>query len=396
MAVFIAAVTLGGCQFFPGSFETVATLDKEGKNAQAIEAYQTYLSRNPSTSLAAHITYRIAKNFEAESDYTNALHWYEKVLSDYPQTDEELHALLDLAALYQDKLKNSAKAAEYAQRAFNRYTDNSQIRDVLQSLIEAKYQTANAMFTEKNYKNASDALEGIYKNYPAVFLSPDTRAKVDSLADRSRRALEIAKASVDLISLRSEVPFTKNFDSDFSLAAAEEKTLPSPDGKYLAERKMAPNGVYYLYVAKAPAKDGEARFNLVRQTFGADKPTWSPDGKELVYWRTTKRLRKLEKTDVKTMATQTLFYTKSNSLGIHPAFHPAGNKIAYVYENRVTLINIGDNFDKQLLKTNQKLDYTADLSWSNDGTMIRCRQTDKHGRPVDELLVLDVSASNNP
>jgi len=371
-------------------------LDQEGKSSQAIAAYQNYLKHHPTSLVAAKIYYRIAKNYEVQSDYSNALNWYEKILKEYPQTDEELHSLLDMAALYHDNLKNTSKAMEYDQKAFNRYMDNIQMRDALQALIDAQYQTATAFFMQKGFKNAADVLDGIYKTYPVALISPDTRAKIDSLDDRSKRALMIAKTSVDSIVLRSEIPFNKSNEADFLPAIQDENILLSPNGSFLAERKKGPKGVYYLYVAKAPVKDDKAVFNLVPQTFGADMPTWSPDGNELVYWRVSKGWRKLERTNVKTKTTQTLFKTKSNSLGIHPAYHPAGNKIVYVYEKRVCLINVGDNFDKQLLKTNLKLDYTADLTWSMDGTMVRCRQSTNHGKAVDELLVLDVSTTNNP
>lgn len=387
---------LGGCQLFTDSFESAALLDQEGKSSKAIVAYQKYLEHHPASLVASKICYRIAKNYESQSDYSNALNWYEKILKEYPRTDEELHALLDMAALYHDKLKNNSKAMEYDEKAFNRYMDNVQMRDALQALIDAQYQTATVFFSQKVYKNAADTLDGIYKTYPVALISPDTRAKIDYLSDRSRRALTIAKASVDSIILRSEIPFNKSNESDFMPANQDDDILPSPDGGYLAERKKGPKGVYYLYVAKVPVKDDKAVFNLVPQTFGADKPTWSPDGRELVYWRVARGRRKLEKTNIKTKITQTLFYTKSNSLGIHPAYHPAGNKIVYVYEKRVCLINVGDNFNKQLLKTNLKLDYTADLTWSMDGTMVRCRQTTSHGKAIDELLVLDVSNTNSP
>src|SRR5262249_49729695 len=150
------------------------------------------------------------------------------------------------------------------------------------------------------------------------------------------------------------------------------------------------------YVAKIPDKGDEVRFDIVRQTIGAELPAWSPDGKELVYWRLQGQSRHLDKTEIATRKTQTLFLTRGKSLGIHPAFHPSGNKIAYVYEGRITLANIGDSNFKQLLKTAKKLDYTAALDWSNDGTMIRCSQQDKHGQTTDELLTLDVVAPTNP
>jgi len=387
--------SLGGCQFFGDSYEAAVKFEKAGQSQQAIQAYQDYLKNHPNTDLGARITYHIAKNYAAQSDLNNAIHWYEKVASDYPHTDEELHALLDLATLYQQKLKTPTKAMEYAQRAFARYLENGQIRDAVQILVEAKYLTADALFTSKNFKGSAAELESLYKTFPAGFIAPDTQAKVDSLADRSRRALEIGKASVDLITLKSEIPFTKSYEGDFPPEITGEAKMLSPDGTYIAARKKGPNGVYYLYVAKVPAKGDEARFDLLKQTFGADRPTWSPDSKELVYWRSKKGYQKLEKTAVKTLVTQTLFYTKNNHLGIHPAYHPAGNKIAFTYAGRLCLVNIGDNTNKQLLKTNLKLDYTAELSWSSDGTLLRCRQTDKHGKVTDELLLLDVVGSSN-
>ena len=391
----ILSMAMGGCQYFGDSFESLASLDRAGKNAQAIEAYQAYLQKHPATSLGPEIYYRIARNYDSQSDYTNAITWYEKILGQYPHTDEELHALLDLASLYRDKIKNPAKAMEYSQRAFDRYMDNIQIRDAIQSLIDAQFQSATAQYTQKNYRGVDSALDAIGKSYPEIFIQPDTRAKIDSLADRSRRAQDIAKAGVDWIVVKSEIPFNKSFEQDFVPPPQDNQVIPSPDGGYLAERKKGPNGKYYLYVAKISDKSDKAVFNLIPQTIGAELPAWSPDGQDLVYWHTAGKAKKLEKTNVRTRATQTLFFTKSNSLGIHPAYHPAGNKIAYIYEGRVSLVNTGDTSYKQLLKTAQKLDYTADLAWSTDGTMIRCSQKDG-AQATDVLLVLDATAPTNP
>lgn len=397
---FLCLGSLTGCRLFSVSYESAAQLDQTGKPAEAIQAYLAYLKDHNGSPLTARIYYRVAKNYELQSEYDQALSWYQKILSEFPQTDEEIHALLDLAALYQDKLKNSSKALEYNERAFNRYMDNVQIRAAIQGLIDVQYSTATAFYTAKSYKSVTGALDSIYKTYPVVFISPDTRAKIDSLADRSRRAEEISTASVDTMVLKDEIPFNKSFEGDFPAEEeATDKVIASPDGSCLASRKKASNGVFYLYVAQVPAKGDQVVFKLIKQTFGADKPCWSPNGDELVYWRTARGLRKLEKTNIKTMVTQSLFYTKSQNIGMHPAYHPAGNKVAYIYEGRVCLINTGDTLYKQLLKTKQKLDYTADLAWSTDGTMIRCSQADKSDKQkkiYDELLLLDVSAAGNP
>jgi tetratricopeptide (TPR) repeat protein len=387
---------LGGCGFFNGSFESVSALDQSGQSARAVLAYQEYLRKHPATSLAPKIYYRIAANYQAQSDFTSAVVWYEKILSEYPHTDEELHALLDLAALYQDQLKDPAKAEEYSERAFNRYMDNRPIQDSVQPVINAQYLAAAVQFSLKNYKGTDDTLSTIAKTYPYAFIQPDLRGKIDALADRSRRAQDIAKAGVDWIVLKNEIPYDKSHDADFLPPAKDDQALPSPDGLYLAMRKRAADQNYYLYVGKNTPKNGQATLDLVSQTIGAESPAWSPDSQDLVYWQTSRKLRKLQKTNIQSRITQTLFYTKKNSLGIHPAYHPSGNKIAYIYEGRVCLVNTGDAGYKQLIKTKQMLDYTADLAWSIDGTMIRCTQTDKQGHLMDELLVLDLSVPIHP
>jgi hypothetical protein len=400
------------CQFFTDSIETGADLDREGKNAEAIQAYQDYLKNHPNTSQAPRIYYRLAKNYEAKSDYANAQLWYGMILSQYPKTDEAMHSLLDMAVLYRDKLKNPAKALEYDQKAFTQYMDNAPLRNAIQPLIDVQYQTALASFVARDYKKTAETAENIFQVYPIALMLPDTHTRVQNLIDRAHRAQSVADASVDSITLSNETLFNKNDEVEFAPDNPDEKNIPSPDGKLIAARKKGSDDKYYVYLAKAPQKGNKPSFKRLGKTSGAYEPAWSPDGKELVYCRIVSKQRQLEQLDVKTMATQILFLTKSTNLGIHPAYHPAGNKIAYVYEGRICLINAGDKtpviFDglsssgntsdayfKQLLKTKQKLDYTAELQWSTDGTMIRFRQTDKKGKLLDELLFLDVTTSNN-
>ena len=389
---------LTGCNYIglSNSFESAASLDQAGKPAEAIQAYRGYLNLHPSTSLASRIYYRIARNYEAQSDYTDAIQWYQKILAGFPNTDEELHALLDLATLYHDQLKDPAKAMDYAQKAFNRYMENGQIRDAIQTLVDVQYSTADALFTQKNYKGSLETLGNIYKIFPMLFIPAATQAKIDDLSDRSRRAWEIAKASVDWIVLKSQIPFNKGYEVYFPASLQGDSVIPSPTGDFLAERKLASDGKYYLYVAKITPQSDQAEFKLLPQTFSAESPSWSEDGRNLVYWQKSGRTRRLLKTDVRTRSTQTLFYSRSGSLGIHPAYHPAGNKIAYVYAGKVCLQQTDGAGYKQLLKTSQNLDYTAELTWSSDGTMIRCRQANDRGKTADELLVLDVSAPNTP
>jgi tetratricopeptide (TPR) repeat protein len=396
-ALLACLLTPSGCGFFSGSFEAASSLDQKGQNAKAIQAYQAYLKRHTDSVLKPRLYYRIAVNYAALADYSQAIGWYEKVLDECQGTDEELQALLDLAALYHEKIMDDAKAAEYNQRAFQLYIGNLRIRDAIQNLLDAQYQTANAYFLNRNFKQAAEAAERIFQTYPSIFILPDARAKVESLVDRTRRANDIANLGVDRIILKDETPYNKSYENDFPAEEVNPKALLSPDGSLLVSRKKAPNGVYYLYLAKAPAKDKKPAYKLIGQTFGAGNPNWSPDSNALIYVRRTGRLNKLEKTNIKKVSTQTMFFTKSSRLGLNPTYHPSGSKIAFVYEGKLWLINNTNSIFKSGLKTSQKLDYTAHLSWSFDGTMVRYRQADKTGKiTAGRIFHLDVSSSNIP
>jgi hypothetical protein len=117
-----------------------------------------------------------------------------------------MHSLLDLAALYRDKLKNPAKALDYEQRAFTRYMDNAPLRDAVQPLIEAQYQTAVASFTNRDYKKAAETAGNIFLVYPVGHDGcPTSIPKIQTLVDQSRHlALSVSEASVDLITLSNE------------------------------------------------------------------------------------------------------------------------------------------------------------------------------------------------
>jgi Tol biopolymer transport system component len=98
---------------------------------------------------------------------------------------------------------------------------------------------------------------------------------------------------------------------------------------------------------------------------------------------------------LKTGKSLTIFHSDDASLGLYPVYHPSGSKIAFVYDGNAWLVN-SDGTDKTLLKTNEKLDYTAHLTWSGDGTMLRCQMEGKKQKAVDEVLTLDVGGTFNP
>ncbi|HVM32819.1 MAG TPA: hypothetical protein VMU88_06775 [bacterium] len=384
----LAGLAFAGCQR-NNELETAAALEKAGQGNRAIQLYQAYLKKYPASPLTARVYYLTAKDYGQAADYANAMLWYEKVIAQYPQSPEGLQALLDEAALYKDKLKDNAKATRYSEKAVGQYFANGQIKDDIQFLVEAQYQSATAFFAKKDYKSANQVASSIFAAYPVLFVSPDSRARVEALMDRARRALGMAQLDSSAVSIRSEEPFNKSFEADFAAntPTAADRVV-SPNGDWVVSRKQAGKS-YYLYLAKEDLKSGKLVFKIVPHTSGANLPAWSPDEGALVYLRQTGGVRRLEKMDLRTQKASTVFHSDDASLGLYPVFHPSGSKIAFVYGGNVWLVN-ADGTDKSLLKTNERLDYTAHLTWSADGTLLRCQTDPKKRKTFDEVLTLDV------
>ncbi len=391
LLVILASGMLSGCKPTP-SLEKAATAENAGQHAKAVLEYQAYMKEHPSGELSAWACYRTAKALDHQGDYEGAIAWYRRVSGQYPGSREEVDALLDLGALYMDRLKDPSKGLECYEKALNLYLGRDNIRQAIQALTDAQYLTATAYFNQRDFKKADQAANAILKTYPSVFLPTDTRAKVESLVDRVGRAGAIASADAIAIVVREEVPYHKGYESDFPPPFTVDKgTLPSPDRQFLLRLKSGRDGVPLLWLGKAPGpKEKEVTFRPVAGTQGAALPSWSPDSREFVYRRVRGTSRTLEKAEAKKPVPRRLFSTTRNTLGAQAVYHPSGNKIAFVWEGNIWLIN-SDGTNKSMLKGSKGLPSGTNLLWSADGTMIRYRFRDAKGKDFEGVLVLDVA-----
>jgi len=377
---------------FSDSFEAASQLDQKGQKKEALKAYQDYLKHHPQSSLIPRIYLRIASIYQGNSEYEDALNWYKKIDSEFRGTPENLCSLLNTADLYRNQLKDQAKAEEFSQKALELCFSDRQIHDAVQTVIISQLGAATNLFYQKKFKESEELVRTLVEAYPSSSVSVDLKAKVEALQDRIRRTELIAGCDATALWLKSEVPYNNSFTIDFPApGTGAESGLLSPDGKSMISRRKAKNNTFYLYLANVTPNSTAVTFKLLSQTFGAEVPTWSPDSQSLVYERVVGKLRKLEKTSLIQKTTRTLFYlpkTAVPNLGFHPAYHPAGNKIAFVYNGKMWVMN-GDGLNVTLLKTKQKFDYTSELSWSIDGTMIRCKQSGTV--PIDDCLILDAT-----
>jgi hypothetical protein len=266
------------------------------------------------------------------------------------------------------------------------------VREAVQTEVSSQLSSATTLFYKRNYLQAGEIARNILESYPSNMVLPMLWSKTASLKDRVRRADMISDCDSTALKLTSEAAFENSYAADFPVSAVGmmDSELLSPDGRYLVSRKKSSTGKYYLYLGKVLSNSDSVTFQLLPQTFDAENPAWSPDSRSLLYERTVKKYRKLEKTQLDQNVTRTLFYTKlikQPNLGFCPAFHPSGNKIAFVYEGNLCVMD-ADGSNVNRLKTKQKFDYTSVLSWSFDGTMIRCKQDGKNS--VDDMIFLDV------
>ncbi len=264
------------------------------------------------------------------------------------------------------------------------------IRSALQTLTDAQYLTATAYYNQRDFVKADQAARQIFKTYPSGFLPADTRAKVETLVDRVGRAEAIARADAMMITLREEVSFNKSFEADFpARVTLDNGTSPSPDGQYLIKTKAPTGKSPGLYWGKVQGPRADVKYQWIPGSQGAVFPVWSPNSQEFVYRRAAGIQHVLDKYDLKTRKSQTLFSTPADSLGIQSDYHPAANKIAFIYAGSVWIIN-ANGTNKSMLKTKQKINYTAQIRWSTDGTMIHFLQQDAKGKPVEGVLILDI------
>jgi tetratricopeptide (TPR) repeat protein len=287
-------------------------------------------------------------------------------------------------------LNDPAKALDSYERALSLYLNQADIRDAIRMLVDAKLQTADALFTRKEFQDSARMARAILQSYPDNYLASDAKAKAQWLVDRVDRAGRIQAADADQMFVSKETEDAPQASSDFAPSNPVTGARVSPDGTTKAlVRKQ--NGVPYLYLGKAA--DVKGSYHLVDMSTGACRPEWSPSGDALVYVRVLGPTQKLERLDPKTGKTIDLFFAKNGSLGRYPAFDPSGSKVAFVYVQCLWVIN-ADGTNKTKLRTEKPVDPGTVLAWSSDGTLVRYRTAVEKGTGQDKLLVLDAGTQN--
>ncbi len=395
-AILGLALLAMACQKAP-TWDGAWTLEQNGQYAEAVAAYEAYLTAVPQSPLAAEVHLRMAHCEESLGDYPRAASQYREITDKFAQTPEAIQAYLALGALYRDRLKDPAQSLDCFEKALTQYLGEPDIRQAIKTLVDAKLKDATNLFTQKDFKDAAQAARAILQTYPEPFVAPDARAQAEFLVDRVERGNRLQGADADQVFVVKEIPFNPSLVQDFPAEAGGSTPTPvqvstwsSPDNAYRALRKRQ-GKLDFLYLGMV--KGGAAiTYHLVRPSGGIAVPAWSPKGSRLVYFRSVGTVQKLDLANAKNRQVQNLYYARDGSLGHYPVFDATGTKIAFVYAKSLWLIN-ANGTNKTKLKTQYPVAPEAKIAWAGDGSMIRYAGVGPGGQETDQLLVLDAQAS---
>jgi hypothetical protein len=387
LALMLLALGATGCSK-PPTWDDAKRLEKDGQFAPAVKAYDDFLKKFPETSLKNEALLSIARCEEGLGNYPKAVEQYQSLLSAQAGGELEIKAYLGLGNIYRDHLNDPTKALDAYERALSLYLNQADIRDAIKMLVDAKLQTADALYTRKDFQDSARVARAILQSYPDTYLATDSKNKAQSLVERAERSARILAADADQMFVVGEWETSPASSADFASSAPVTGTRLSPDGAYHAlVRKQ--NGVPYLYLGKA--NKGKVTFRLVAKSTGVFVPEWSPRSDALIFVRVIGPVQKVERLDPKTGSAVPLFFVKNGSLSKQPIFDPSGSKVAYVYSQCLWVMN-ADGTNKTKLKTEKSVDPTALLAWSSDGTLLKYRTSAEKGKSVERIVSVDAVA----
>jgi len=147
LAATLALVLAGGCgtgnPYPPGSFDRAEFFVDHGKNFEAVAAYESFVRRNPTDSLAAEAQFRKGTTYLAMKEYPLAAVEFQILRKDYPTSDLVSEAMFREGQAYLfevGKVQRDISGAYSARRQFldflDRYPESPFRTEAEQSLVE--------------------------------------------------------------------------------------------------------------------------------------------------------------------------------------------------------------------------------------------------------------------
>lgn len=105
------------------NLKTLTTIDAYNANL-AITAYSKFVSRFPSDSLAPRYLFEAAKLAMSSGQYPRALAFYDQICGKYPTSKKIPDCIFVQGFIYDNYLKDTAKAHAKYQEVINKFPDN--------------------------------------------------------------------------------------------------------------------------------------------------------------------------------------------------------------------------------------------------------------------------------
>lgn len=100
---------------------------RNGRTAQSIEAFNAYLSKNPTGPLSGNAQYWLGEAYRVNQDFNSSRAAFTKVVESYPGSPKVPDALLKLGYI-EIELNNKSKASEYLNRVVNDHPNTNAAR----------------------------------------------------------------------------------------------------------------------------------------------------------------------------------------------------------------------------------------------------------------------------
>jgi soluble lytic murein transglycosylase len=97
--------------------------------------YTAILEKFPDSGIAPDAAYQIGRGYASESNYVEAIHWFERVLEQYPDHPVSADALLQAASAYSRVAKYKESVRRY-QRFIERYPDDSRLERAYLNIVD--------------------------------------------------------------------------------------------------------------------------------------------------------------------------------------------------------------------------------------------------------------------
>ncbi len=232
LSLFVGAWGCGtGNPFPPGSYERGVFFAEKGKNLEAVSAFETYLRKNPTDSLAADAQFKKAMTYMTMKEYPLAVVEFQILRKDYPTSpriEEALYregmAYLHQVGRVERDISGAYQARVHFQEFLSTYPNSSYKADVERANAEISDLIVAKRLREIKVYKARHKFRAVATTMDMVLQTEPNSSLLDKvLWERAAAAYDLHKTNEGNLFLEELV---RRFP-DSSLATKAQKKLGS-------------------------------------------------------------------------------------------------------------------------------------------------------------------------